>query len=135
MMKKARGLAVVLMMALPMAQAAESPATVAGATTIDGAKAKALFDKGVVFVDMRTDKDWGAGRIPGAVHLELSKVFSDASLGAKVKKDQEVVMYCNGVSCLRSSEASAKAVGWGYKKVHYYRLGFPDWKAAGYPVE
>ena len=69
MMKKAYGLAVVLMMALPMAQAAESPATVAGATTIDGAKAKALFDKGVVFVDMRTDKDWGAGRIPGAVHL------------------------------------------------------------------
>jgi len=135
MMKKACGLAVVLMMALPMAQAAESPATVAGATTIDGAKAKAMFDKGVVFVDMRTDKDWGAGRIPGAVHLELSKVFSDASLGAKVKKDQEVVMYCNGVSCLRSSEASAKAVGWGYKKVHYYRLGFPDWKAAGYPVE
>jgi rhodanese-related sulfurtransferase len=135
MMKKACGLAVVLMMALPMAQAAESPATVAGATTIDGAKAKALFDKGVVFVDMRTDKDWGAGRIPGAVHLELSKVFSDASLGAKVKKDQDVVMYCNGVSCMRSSEASAKAVGWGYKKVHYYRLGFPDWKAAGYPVE
>ncbi len=135
MMKKAYGLAVVLMMALPMAQAAESPATVAGATTIDGAKAKALFDKGVVFVDMRTDKDWGAGRIPGAVHLELSKVFSDASLGAKVKKDQDVVMYCNGASCLRSSEASAKAVGWGYKKVHYYRLGFPDWKAAGYPVE
>jgi len=135
MMTKAFGRSVVLMMALPMAQAAESPATVAGATTIDGAKAKAMFDKGVVFVDMRTDKDWGAGRIPGAVHLELSKVFSDASLGAKVKKDQEVVMYCNGVSCLRSSEASAKAVGWGYKKVHYYRLGFPDWKAAGYPVE
>jgi rhodanese-related sulfurtransferase len=135
MMKKACGLAVVLMMAMPLAQAAESPETVTGATTVDGAKAKALFDKGVVFVDMRTDKDWGAGRIPGAVHLELSKVFTDASLGAKVKKDQEVVMYCNGVSCLRSSEASAKAVGWGYKKVYYYRLGFPDWKAAGYPVE
>lgn len=135
MMKKAYGLAVVLMMALPMVQAADSPETVAGASTVDGAKAKALFDKGAVFVDSRTDKDWGAGRIPGAVHLELSKVFTEASLGAKAKKDQDVVMYCNGVSCLRSSEAAAKAVGWGYKKVHYYRLGFPDWKAAGYPVE
>jgi len=137
MMKKAYGLAVVLMMAFPMSlvQAADSPETVAGASTVDGAKAKALFDKGAVFVDSRTDKDWGAGRIPGAVHLELSKVFTEASLGAKAKKDQDVVMYCNGVSCLRSSEAAAKAVGWGYKKVHYYRLGFPDWKAAGYPVE
>jgi rhodanese-related sulfurtransferase len=52
-----------------------------------------------------------------------------------VKKDQEVVLYCNGTSCMRSSEASAKAVGWGFAKVHYYRLGFPDWKAAGFPVE
>jgi rhodanese-related sulfurtransferase len=135
MLKKIHGLAVILMMALPLAQAADSPETVAGATTVDGAKAKALFDKGAVFVDVRTDKDWEGGRIPGAVHLELSKVFSDASLGKKVKKDQDVVMYCNGPSCLRSSEAAAKAVGWGYKKVHYYRLGFPDWKAAGYPVE
>lgn len=134
-MKNTYSLAVALMLVLPMAQAAESPTTVTGATTIDGTQAKALFDKGVVFVDMRTDKDWGAGRIPGAVHLELSKAFTDAGLGAKVKKDQEVVMYCNGVSCLRSSEASAKAVGWGYKKVYYYRLGFPDWKSAGYPAE
>ena len=135
MMKKAYGLAVVLMMALPMVQAADSPETVTGATTVDGAKAKALFDKGAVFVDVRNDKDWGAGRIPGAVHLDLHKGFDDANLGKKVKKDQDVVLYCNGVSCLRSSEAAVQAVGWGYKKVSYYRLGFPDWKAAGYPVE
>jgi rhodanese-related sulfurtransferase len=130
-------LAAVLMTALPLAMAADkvSPETVKGAATVDGTKAKALFDKGVVFVDVRSDKDWQAGHIPGAVHLDLNKGYSDASLGAKVKKGQDVVMYCNGPSCLRSSEAAEKAVGWGYGKVHYYRLGFPDWKAAGYPVE
>jgi rhodanese-related sulfurtransferase len=126
-----------MMLALaPAAHASKvSPETVKGATTVDAGKAKAMFDKGVVFVDVRNDKDFNGGRIPGAVHLDLSKGFSADSLGKHVKKDQEVVIYCNGTSCMRSSEASEKAVGWGFAKVHYYRMGFPDWKAAGYPVE
>lgn len=115
--------------------AAVSPMTIDGATTVDTAKAKALFDKEVLFLDVRSDSDWGAGRIPGAEHLELKKVLTADSMGAIVKKDQEVVIYCNGASCMRSSSATAKAVGWGFTKVYYYRDGFPAWKSAGYPVE
>jgi len=115
--------------------AAESPMTVDGATTVDTAKAKALFDKEVLFIDVRKDSDWNAGRIPGAEHLELKKVFTADSMGGIAKKDQEVVIYCNGATCLRSSAASVKAVGWGFTKVYYYRDGFPAWKSAGYPVE
>ena len=106
-----------------------------GATSVSAAEAKALFDKGVIFVDVRSDKDWGAGRIPDAVHIELKKVLNEETMGKEVKKDQEVVIYCNGPSCLRSSKACVKAVGWGYKKVYYFREGYPAWKSAGYPVE
>lgn len=112
-----------------------SPEVVPGATTIDAATAKTLFDAGVVFIDVRNDADWEAGRIPGAIHLELKHVYSAESLGAVVAKDQEMVLYCNGIQCPRSSEAAAKAVAWGFPKVYYYRLGFPDWQAAGYTVE
>ena len=122
----------------PLVMAADeyiSPEIVPGATTIDTAKAKALFDRGAVFVDVRSDADWEAGRIPGAVHLEWDKVLTEASLATIVQKDREVVMYCNGVKCPRSSKAAAAAVTWGFTKVYYYRLGFPDWKAAGEPVE
>ncbi len=112
-----------------------SPTSIDGATTIDTAKAKALFDKGVIFVDVRKDKDWSAGRVPDAVHIELKKVLSEETLSKEVKKDQEAVIYCNGEKCLRSSKASAKAVAWGFSKVYYYRDGFPAWKAAGHPVE
>ncbi len=130
-------LSAALAVTTPLALAADkvSPETVKGAATVDATKAKALFDKGAVFVDVRSDKDWQAGHIPGAVHLELTKNYTAATLGAKARKDQDVVLYCNGTSCLRSSEAAEKAVGWGYTKVHYYRLGLPDWKTAGYPVE
>lgn len=115
--------------------AAVSPTQVNGAATIDAAAAKALFEKRVVFIDVRADADWDAGRIPGAIHLELKKGFTEATLSGAVAKDKDVVFYCNGETCLRSSEAAAKAVGWGYKKVHYFRDGYPAWKAAGYAVE
>jgi len=117
------------------ASAYVSPEVVAGATTIDTATAKVLFDRGVVFIDVRTDTDWEAGRIPGAIHLELQHVYRVESLGTAVTKDQEVIVYCNGSQCPRSSEAATKAVAWGFTKVYYYRLGFPDWQAAGYLVE
>lgn len=113
----------------------DSPLTVAGATTVDTAKARALFDQGVAFVDARKDSDWEAGRIPGAIHLDVKKALTEEALAAEVKKDEPVVFYCNGKKCHRSSKASAMAVGWGWKKVYYYRDGFPAWKAAGNPVE
>lgn len=115
--------------------AEESPATVAGATTVTTTEAKALFDKGVKFVDLRPDADWEAGRIPGAAHLDFKVKFSEEALGAVVGKDQDVVLYCSGVKCMRAPEGSIKAVSWGYKKVHFYREGLPGWQAAGYPVE
>lgn len=115
--------------------AASSPETVSGTTIVDAAAAKALFDQGVPFVDVRKDSDWDAGRIPGAEHLELKKVFSEEKLAEIAGKDQEVVIYCNGPKCMRSSEACAKAVSWGFKKVYYFRGGFPEWAATDYPTE
>lgn len=128
-------LLLVLVLQVLVASAYESPEAVPGATTIDTATAKALFDIGVVFIDVRTDTDWEAGRIPGALHLELKHVYSVESLGRTMAKDQAVVVYCNGIQCPRSAEAVTKAVAWGFTKVYYYRSGFPDWQAAGYPVE
>lgn len=112
-----------------------SPMSVDGAKTVTAAEAKGLFDKGSIFLDVRSDKDWGAGRIPDAIHIELKKKLNEESMGKQIKKGDVVVIYCNGASCLRSSKASVKAVGWGYSKVYYFRDGFPAWKSAGYPVE
>lgn len=129
------GLMLIGMTASVSASTKESPAQIDGATTVDVTKAKSMFDKGTLFVDVRKDKDFNAGRIPGAEHIELKKVLSEATLGKVAKKGQAVVIYCNGPKCMRSSKASAKAVGWGFKNVYYFRGGFPAWKSAGYPVE
>ena len=112
----------------------ETPTTVAGATTVDATEAKALFDRGVAFVDVRGNL-WTLGHIPGAAHLYFKNAFSEQSLAAVIGKNEEAVIYCQGPKCLLSSKACERAVTWGYKKVYYFRGGFPAWKAAGYPVD
>ncbi|MGV6851378.1 MAG: rhodanese-like domain-containing protein [bacterium] len=135
-MKAKVGLLLVIIMSFSAAMAAGvSPMAVEGATTIDTSKAKQLFDQEVLFVDVRKDSDWEAGRIPGAVHIELKKVFTEAALSDEAAKDEAIVLYCNGEKCMRSSKATAQAVGWGFSKVYYYRDGFPAWQAAQMPVE
>ena len=68
---------------------------VKGATTVDVTTAKALFDRGVPFVDVRGNSPWAKGYIPGAVHLEPYSVFSKIELAKIVKKDDEVVIHCS----------------------------------------
>ena len=130
-----------LMLGLSSAQAASemsdkpSPESVDGATTVDATAAKALFDQGALFVDVRTAKGFDAGRIPDAVLLDLKKNFTKESLGAEAAAGDPIVIYCNGINCWRSAKAAKKAIAWGYTQVNYFRGGFPAWKKAGYPVE
>ena len=112
-----------------------SPETVPGATTVSTAEAKRLFDQGAIFLDVRSSRDWEAGRIPGSKHLELKKVYNQETLAQIANPEQKIVIYCNSTGCMRSSKACAKAVEWGYRKIYYYRLGYPDWQSNGYAIE
>ena len=116
--------------------------SVPGTETVDVKKAKELFDAGALFVDSRSKAAFDAGRISGAESIPLSKTATDAdfavvkaSLEKMTTPEKPVVMYCNGVKCPLSAAMAAKAVEWGYKKVYYFRLGYPAWKEAGYAVE
>ena len=119
----------------PEVRGQESPLRVEGATTVQAATAKALFDRGVPFVDVRTKDLWEAGHIPGAAYLNLFGAFNEDNLLKIAAKDQEVVIYCDGPGCGRSSKACAKAVSWSFEKVYYFRGGFPAWRAAGFPTD
>jgi rhodanese-related sulfurtransferase len=131
------------LMFMPFAVTASyvSPETVSGTTLVSASEAKTLFDKGIRFVDVRVAADYEAGRIPEADNLtiqrdEAKSPFTEASLlkllGAK---DTPAVFYCNATACWRTAEAAKRAVGWGFTNIYYFRMGFPAWRDAGYPVE
>ncbi len=115
--------------------AAISPYTINGSTSVDTIRAFELFESGAYFIDVRKDSDWDAGRIPGAIHLELHSNFHEIALSSEIKKDTPVIIYCNGENCTRSAKAAVKAISWGFTQVYYYRDGFPAWKKALMPIE
>lgn len=102
-------------------------------TTISVAEAKDLFDKGgVVFLDVRTRKEYRSGHIPGAMNLArgLLEFKADKTLP---NKNAVIVVYCKsgGRSCL----ASNTLVKMGYNNIKNMDGGWKAWISAGYPVE
>lgn len=105
---------------------------VEGASKIDVSTAKTLHDRGVQFIDVRWERNWKKGHIPGAASLPF---VNETALKEIVNKNEEVVFYCSGIRCYASPEACAIALTLGYEKVYYFAGGYPGWESAGYPIE
>jgi rhodanese-related sulfurtransferase len=128
-------LAVAMVFSVAVKAEYSSPEHVEGAITTSLAEARALYDKGVVFIDVRNPRLFAKGHVVGAHHLDLKNGFSEEAVAKLVERDEPLVIYCSGVKCSRSYRAAARAVSWGFSQVHYFRGGIVDWRNAGYPVE
>lgn len=129
-----------------IALAAETPAGLDGVTVVDAARAKALMDGGGRMIDTRVAAEYAEGHIIGAISVpykEKSPKAADADLSqdsfdlAKLPGDKNValIMYCNGPECWKSYKGAKAAAKAGWKKVNWFRGGFPEWKAKGLPTE
>ena len=135
--KAALGLMVANVLAFASFTQAAAPESVPGATTVNTAEAKKLWDSGATFIDSRKKEDWEDGHIPKAVHLDRGdrEVYTRENVSKMFKKDEPLVTYCYGKVCTRSSQMAADLVSVGYTNVYFYREGFPGWSFAGYPIE
>jgi rhodanese-related sulfurtransferase/DNA-binding transcriptional ArsR family regulator len=88
--------------------------------------------KGLVTVlDVRPREEFEAGHLPGAVNIPIDRLESEL---ARLPKKREVVAYCRGPYCLMSFDAVLKLRQRGWK-ARRLNEGYPEWKAAGLPVE
>lgn len=83
-------------------------------------------------IDVREESEFGAGHIPGAVHLskgiierDIENMFPDP--GA------EILLYCGGG--FRSALAAENLQRMGYQNVISVDGGWRSWTEAGYPTE
>ena len=108
---------------------------VEGAVKIDATGAKALFDRGAVFIDSRGSGPFSRGHVAKAINLHTNTKLTEVSLAEHASPGEEVVFYCGGEDCPLSANGCAKALVWGYSKVYYFAGGYPAWTKAGYPIE
>jgi rhodanese-related sulfurtransferase/DNA-binding transcriptional ArsR family regulator len=90
-----------------------------------------LRDGLVTVLDVRPEDEFALGHLPGAINIPLSKLKH--RLG-ELPADREIIAYCRGPYCVLSFEAVAALRARGYV-VRRLEDGYPEWKAAGFPVE
>ncbi|PPQ39830.1 Rhodanese-related sulfurtransferase [Rhodoblastus acidophilus] len=86
-------------------------------------------DSACLLVDVREDREWAGGRIPGAVHAPLSR-FEQAAAG--LPKDKPLVFYC--ASGMRSKTALRRARDMGLIVEGHLGGGLMNWARYDYPV-
>ena len=90
-----------------------------------------LRDNLVTVLDVRPEDEFALGHLPGALNIPLAEL--ERRLG-ELPKSREVIAYCRGPYCVLSFEAVAALRTLGYR-VRRLEDGYPEWKAAGLPVE
>ena len=101
------------------------------------ATVKRFFDAGgALFLDARDASEYEAGHIPGALRLTQSDALSEPEkLKTLPVAGRPIIAYCEGGECEASRELAQALLDSGFRKVLVYTGGFPEWAAAGYPVE
>ena len=85
----------------------------------------------VVILDVRPEDEYGLGHLPCALNIPLRQLEQRI---AELPREQEIIAYCRGPYCVLSFEAVAELRTRGFK-VRRLENGFPEWKAAGLPIE
>ena len=79
--------------------------------------------KGMAILDVRTDKEFKQGHIPGSLHIPLDELGARAK---KLRKDKELVVYCQSGN--RSIWAIKRLMGMGFTNLHNLKGGYHAWK-------
>jgi rhodanese-related sulfurtransferase len=85
----------------------------------------------IALVDVREDREWNLGRLPGAVHM--SRGTLESKIDGAVPRQAKVLLYC--ASGNRSALAAASLREMGYTDVASLAGGIRAWVEAGGDVE
>lgn len=90
-----------------------------------------LRDGLITVLDVRPEDEFAVGHLPGALNIPLGELERRLD---ELPSDHEIIAYCRGPYCVFSFEAVATLRARGYA-VRRLEDGYPEWKAAGLPVE
>ncbi|TXL71488.1 metalloregulator ArsR/SmtB family transcription factor [Vineibacter terrae] len=90
-----------------------------------------LRRKAVTLLDVRPPAEFALGRLAGAINIPLKTLLRRLD---ELPRGKEIVAYCRGPYCVLSFEAVALLRQKGFK-VRRLEDGYPEWKAAGLPVQ
>ncbi len=100
--------------------------------TVEEVRAKQERREAFIFVDVREDSEWQAGRAGGSIHLGRGVIERDIEREIR-DQNSEIVLYCGGG--FRSALAADMLQRMGYRNVLSMAGGIKAWRDRGYPME
>ena len=88
-----------------------------------------MYQRGALFLDVRTQQEWGQGHIAGSTLIPLDVLQSRMN---ELPRDKDIVVVCK--SGARSKEGTTLLRQAGFTRVTCMTGGIQAWVAAGYPV-
>ena len=112
-----------------------TPETIAGSTVINAEQLIEFANQtpGLIIIDSRIPGDRKQGYIETSISLPDIDTHCDRLARIIPDKAAPVLFYCNGIKCGRSGKAVKIAVNCGYSNIYWFRGGFQEWLAKGYP--
>jgi len=99
---------------------------------VDIAELRQLIDEGTVtLLDVRPALEYRQGHIASAWSIPVSELERRL---AELPRERQVIAYCRGPYCVYADEAAQLLQREGFS-VRRLEEGFPEWRAAGLPVE
>ncbi len=90
-----------------------------------------MHSDSVIIVDTRPTGEYAAGHIAGAISVPVEELKDRLK---RLPKNKQYVAYCRGRYCIYADRA-VEALTKSGRRARRLCDGFPEWKAAGLPVE
>jgi rhodanese-related sulfurtransferase len=93
---------------------------------------KLTRDKGNIVLDVRTEKEFKTGHIPGATNLDVNQPDFEKKVAA-LDKDKLYLVHC--AVGVRSARACEKMSRLGFERLIDLAPGFKEWQKSGKQIE
>lgn len=95
-----------------------------------------VFGNGFLVLDARSERDFDAGHLPGAISFpNATRAEAFYELAALLQPDQPLLVYCSSKTCDDARQLALFLREQGSHKILLFADGFQAWKEAGLPIE
>ncbi len=93
-----------------------------------------LANPDLIVIDSRKKAEYQKGHIEGAINILNTQLKREDLESLSPDKSREILFYCNGARCLRSTDSIKKAKSWGYTRLTWFRGGWKEWAEKRLPA-
>lgn len=117
--------------------AVNAPDHIPGSTKVNAEGLIDLLDRipdALLIIDARINSDRKHGYIEDSISLPDINTTCASLAEVIPASGTPVLFYCNGPKCGRSVKSVRIALECGYTDIYWFRGGFEEWRAKGYPI-